>query len=314
VKLRYFTDDYLNEPMKVVVLFFLGMMALSAEAQYQFIAPMPNSPNQNPERCIVVREGHPLDTGIAHQKNLFSIQGSTSGDHEFTIELSNDLKTVILKPVIPFQFSETVTVSIFKLKRADGFLVPSFTFSFSTRREFDASTLEAIHAAIQKMNEDETTNNEAVTQNELSGAPIINVTTNTHPNPGDVFYDYQVGLPVTGTKLTACYMVQSDGDSVFSHHGHGVIADFEINHNGYLTFMDENSAGYKMYDSSYHYMRSFSVVNGYTTDVHELQIFPDGHYFLLGDDYEMVDMKPYGYNFPALVAGSVIQEFDAGDH
>ena len=164
------------------------------------------------------------------------------------------------------------------------------------------------------MNEDEVTNTESNSENLLAGGPIINVTTNTNPNPGDVFYDYQVGFPVTGTKLTACYMVQSNGDSVFSHHGHGVIADFEINHNGYLTFMDENSGGYKMYDSSYHYMRSFSVVNGYTTDVHEFQIFPDGHYFLLGDDPEIIDMTQYGYPSDAMVVGSVIQEFDAGDH
>ena len=55
--------------MKVAVLFLAGMMALSVQAQYQFIAPVPNSSNQNPERCMVIREGHPFDTDIVHHKN-----------------------------------------------------------------------------------------------------------------------------------------------------------------------------------------------------------------------------------------------------
>jgi hypothetical protein len=72
------------------------------------------------------------------------------------------------------------------------------------------------------------------------------------------------------------------------------------------------SDGYDMYDSSFNQVGSYHAGNGYITDVHEFQIFPDGHSYILGLDYETVDMTVYDstYNPNATVAGAILQELD----
>ncbi|MBA3647623.1 MAG: aryl-sulfate sulfotransferase [Chitinophagales bacterium] len=76
------------------------------------------------------------------------------------------------------------------------------------------------------------------------------------------------------------------------------------------------SASFDIYNSNYVKVRSVSAVNGYLTDVHELQLFPNGHYFLIADEFQVMDLTQFdpSYNSNATVTGNVIQEFDGNDN
>jgi len=67
-------------------------------------------------------------------------------------------------------------------------------------------------------------------------------------------------------------------------------------------------------DSSYTVVDSFATGNGYSTDLHELQLLPSGHALLMSYDHERVDMSAVtpGGNPNANVIGLIIQELDGG--
>ena len=296
----------LNTQLLSVIFLLIGF---HCAAQFQFIAPMPNSGNHNVDRNIIIREGHALDENILQKKSFFAISGNKSGAHDFTIELSNDHRTMILKPVTPFAYSEKVTVQLKSgLKRADGIALPALSFSFFTHREFTAEEQQQFENALQNMDDVQASNSIGT-----RAQGNVDVLVNTNPASGQVIYDFE---GISPTTPTGCAIIRSNGDSVFSFSlPSGTLTDFKINHNGYFTFVNRNDS-IEMLDSNYHFIRSFKPVNGYRLDNHEFQIFPDGHYYLLATDDSIIDMTQFNpaYNPHANVTGTVIQEFDAGDH
>jgi hypothetical protein len=65
-------------------------------------------------------------------------------------------------------------------------------------------------------------------------------------------------------------------------------------------------------DSSFSIVASFACGNGILIDVHELIILPNGHFFIIGDDYEYMDMSKIvsNSNTNARVVGMIVQELD----
>lgn len=68
-----------------------------------------------------------------------------------------------------------------------------------------------------------------------------------------------------------------------------------------------------MLDSTYTRVDTYRAGNGYSTDLHELQLLPNGHALLMIYDPQTVDMSRIvpGGNPAATVVGLVIQELDA---
>jgi hypothetical protein len=134
--------------------------------------------------------------------------------------------------------------------------------------------------------------------------------TNNNPTPGEIFFhNYNFFGYATGHHS----IITNDGDSVFTAAGDKRGWDYKINHNGYITMYYKIGSIFEMYDSSYNKVRTYKTTNGYLTDVHEFQVFPDGHYYLQAYDYHLMDLSIYDstYSSNATVAGLVIQGFDA---
>src|SRR5215471_10150029 len=115
--------------MKIKSTLLLLFSALYAQAQMQFVAPMPGSTYQNPNRNIVIRPGDVLDASSL-TSSLFSVSGSKSGDHTFKVVLARDKKTINLNPYEPFAFGETVKVTIKEgLRSIQGEVYKGYDFS-----------------------------------------------------------------------------------------------------------------------------------------------------------------------------------------
>ncbi|MBA3647883.1 MAG: aryl-sulfate sulfotransferase [Chitinophagales bacterium] len=299
-------------PIKLACYFILVFNVSYSYAQFQFIAPVPGSSSHNPDRCIIIREGHEIDKSVLEKKSFFKIEGSKSGNHDFSINLSNDRRTIILKPVIPFSYSEKVTVQIKGgLYRNDGAAIMPLSFSFSIHRKYTDAEQKIFEDAVKKMDAEGFAPEESGSRTALTGN--VNVLINLNPHPGDIFYDFASS---TGIGPTGGNIITSNDDSIFSLVTTGVVTDFKINHNGYLTYTDRTDSDFKMLDSSYHFIKSFKPANGYKFDNHEFQIFPDGHYYMIALDDSIIDLtqfNPY-YQSNAVVIGSVIQEFDDSDN
>ncbi|HKJ80577.1 MAG TPA: aryl-sulfate sulfotransferase, partial [Ignavibacteriaceae bacterium] len=141
--------------------------------------------------------------------------------------------------------------------------------------------------------------------------PMLNVTQSNNPTPGYIFltnFSIQNSNPYGNYLL----IVDNSGNPVFYRKMPQICFDFKLQPNGLLTYYDESTMKFYAMNTNYAIVDSFACGNGYYTDVHELRVLPNGNYFLLGDDFETVDMSQIvsGGNPNAVVEGNIIQELD----
>lgn len=295
------------------IIFYLFIR--NATAQFQFLSPAPGSKYQNTDRNIIIRNGSLLKSAALQKKKIFEINGSRTGSHKFEIVLCRDKKTILLNPLTPFADAETVTVIIRAgIEKETGETIKGFTFSFETNPKLSPQEVEQLDRAREEIYENEF----AITYDQENssdkfdqkGLPPFKITVNTNPAPGDIFFHNYNNIGVATGRRS---IITNDGDSIYSRRSttHGI--DFKINHNGYITLFNKVTYIWEMYDSSYNKVGSYKMQNGYLTDLHDFQIFPDGHCFLMAYDTRFVDMSVYdsSYYTHATVTGLVIEELDS---
>jgi len=94
------------------------------------------------------------------------------------------------------------------------------------------------------------------------------------------------------------------------------IADLKIWPNGQMSYSCKNK--FYLMDSSFAVIDSVSIKNGYTPDLHDMQILPNGHFLLMGTETDTMDLSGYPYfnhngspgSKTALVTCGLIQEQD----
>lgn len=305
--------------MKIPFTLFLVLCLLAGNyvsAQMQFVSPLPGSADHNPERNIIIRDGALIDAASINKKNLFSIVGSISGKHDFELVLCRDQRTIILNPLVPFTEGEKVTATVGNsLRRTDGTFVKPASFSFSIHRTYTQKEKERIAGAREQEWEEEFgrgyADQPAQKKGPNAGAslPPMYITTNTNPSPGEIFFH---NYNFYGYETYHHCIMTNNGDSIYSSGSNVRGWDFKINKNGYLSMYYKFPAKFQLFDSSLIYMGNFSTKNGYITDIHDFQIFPDGHYYVQGYSYTFMDLTVYdpSYHPNASITGLVIQKFD----
>jgi hypothetical protein len=277
---------------------------------------MPGSTLINPEHSIIIREGSLLNKASLTD-NLFSIVGSKSGDHSFRLVLSDDQKTVLLYPLVPFAYDESVTVNINSgMLTREGKTVEPYSFNFSTHREYtpqeqknfkDAESLLFAPEKNQGRAEDKKGKG-ADNERALNGS--FTIITNNNPTPGDIFYDAWNGNFFGSTKYDGYNIITPAGDSVYSSDKLSICFDFSINPDGYLSVYNSNKGGFDILDSNYQVIDTYYPGNGRTSDPHEFTRYTDGHAFMVAEETHTVNMTQYGGSANATVMTTIIQEFD----
>ena len=141
--------------------------------------------------------------------------------------------------------------------------------------------------------------------------PTITVLTDSGPAPGNIFlanFSYV-------DQTFGAFLIESDNEAkniIFqkSLPAKGAF-EFRPQPNGEYTYYDEQSGRFYGLDSNFNVVDTFQA-QGYSTDEHELNIFPNGTYALLGKYVDTVDMSMVvsGGNPAALVTFNVVQLFD----
>ncbi|MBA3647050.1 MAG: aryl-sulfate sulfotransferase [Chitinophagales bacterium] len=294
----------------MAVLFLLTVTY--TRAQIQFIAPLSGSKYHNPERNIIIRPGALINLSSV-QPYLFQIKGSLSGEHEFKLNVALDSKTIVLNPLVPFSYGEEVTVTLQQgVKQADGKTIEPYSFSFFIHRQYTPEEQQRMVELRNKSLEEEFIDpkQQDITSNRTAN-PYYSILKNTTPASGNVFFS---NFSFLGYDTQRLWIIKNSGDSVYSLKSNSKGFDWKLNFNHYLT--SYASVGYDEFDSNYVKIKTFNPANGYSADVHEFLIYPDGHHYMLTVDNEIVDMTVYdpSYQPEALVIGNAIQEFDANDN
>lgn len=310
---------------QLITLILLLLAATICRAQFTYINPMPGTVNHNPETNIILKCAKWINKQSVQSGNLVTITGSTSGNHPYTARLSDDRKTVVIKPLIKFACDETVTVIVnSNLLDVDGNHISGTSFTFGIRKEITPDDAKRNFEVRRQSFIDEYRydpwKKERITRGPqdtiiyLDSMPHYTININDNPYDGQIFFNNhedQVGPDPNTNSFTT--IINNNGSIVWARdvgkEGH----DFKINANGYLTYFITLREIWLIMDSSFNIIDSVQCKNGYesSTNEHDMMIYKDGHVFLIAYDNETTDMTAYGGPVDAKVQYCVLQELDS---
>ncbi len=270
-----------------------------------------------PESNIILRMSEPVALRSILTAALFRVVGSTSGFHAGTVKLADDQVTILFKPDIQFTPGERVSVAVGAgIRTPVGAEMQPLSYTFDVagdlgrrakRDPFDGE-FESMGMSTAPLPADRI---QQVSGDTLPfDFPYIKTTIFDSTAPGMTFLS---NLAFNGPFVPYLLIIDNSGAPVFYRKMKGACADFKVQPNGLLTYYDSDDSAFFAMDSSYTIVDSFKTGNGYSTDVHELRILPNGHALLMAYDPQVVDMSPIvaGGNSAALVTGLIVQEIDA---
>lgn len=305
--------------MKNLLSFFL-LLAVSAQAQFTYVSPRPNSILHPVTKHIILKQGERVDAASLRQE-LFSVTGSQSGRHEMRIVLSSDGKTILLYPVEPYAHEEEVTVTVQPgVRTLSGKLLDGCSFRFSTRPyyspEREAAMREAARAA--RLSEQlyyqkyyEQLEPAADPRGDVTGQFTIKV--NNNPSDGVFMYDtWSASIFGANSKWDGFYIISNNGDSLYGSEKLASAFDFSLNPNGYLSHYNEKVGKWQVRDSNMNVINEYAPGNGYDFDPHEFTIYPNGHAWMVVAETNVMDLSVYdpSYDDDADVMMTLVQEFD----
>lgn len=307
--------------MKFIVPFFFACISLQfASAQFSYINPKPGTDLHHPKVTITLKNGALIDRTSISDHQLAEVKGSMSGKHTWTAQLSDDDKTIIIKPDVPFEYNETVTVTVHpKLRKLTGEMVEGTTFQFSIRAKTTVEQEERIREFrrqnfIEEYGYDPSQKNPEKVVYPLDSMPSFTININNNPAPGRIFYtnhEDQTG-PSAGTNSFTT-IIDNDGTIFWARDTGPDGRDFKLNENGYLSYFIRARGIWMILDSNYYIIDSVQCKNGYelSTNDHDVMMYADGHFLLMAYDIIETDMTAYGGLPNALVQHFVVQELDA---
>jgi hypothetical protein len=308
----------------ILLLMFFHGAALSG-THLQYVSPKPGAHLVSNESNIILRPGEPLDKGSTENSSLITVVGSASGPHSGMVALSDDNKTIVFNPREPFTAGETITVSLHGgLRTMTGRPVDPLEFTFVVSpRKISIDPMYGLFSGLERYHQLQAeTMALSLPRKTRQGAlnlspgdslptdfPSRTILASDNPSPGKILLS---NFDIYSTSVPYLMILDNSGSPVFYRKMDGNCLDFMVQPNGLLTYWDGSLGYFIALDSSYQAVDSFKCGNGYTTDLHELRILPDGHALLLSFDPEPVDMSQIvqGGDTSATVLGLIIQELD----
>jgi hypothetical protein len=314
-------DRYLR--ILCVELALLAVVHAGSEKQksIQYISPRPGAKLVSPSTGILLRPGGKLGIQTFKESEAIAVEGSVSGLHPGRVKVSDDQSTLMFSPENPFTPGETVSVTVPGFSLANGRMSAPFIYSFSTApRTSEAMVPSNISAELRDIPAASTSEMVARQQGReqrlSSGGkmrwglpidfPYMNISAPGEPSPERIF------LATFGGGIPYLIILENTGRPLFYKKMQANCFDFKLQPNGLVTYFDDRVGYFYAMDNSYAVVDSFMCGNGYTTDLHDLQLLPDGHALLMSYDAKKVDMSGVvpGGKSDATVIGLVIQEID----
>lgn len=286
---------------------------------FYYLDPLPESKYINPTTTVIIRPKENIDINTLRLPGAITVRGTISGNRNFTSIIADSGKVVILKLTQHFIVNDIGLVGFSAaIKKNTGESIEPFEYGFAisnnnTIGKRGGSLLELINSSsISSWNkaESNTLNTNSMLR---TGVPQITVTYSHFPSTGKLFFNNLVRTPVEPN--TPCLLiVDNDGRIVLGKEMPDQVYDLNLQPNGLLTYFDDNAGKYYGMNKNYNIVDSFACGNGYTTDLHELKILPNGNYLIMSYDRRAVDSIGSTLSAVSSVIGTVIQEIDTDDN
>jgi hypothetical protein len=231
------------------------------------------------------------------------VTGSRSGVHAGAIVFSDDRRTAIFKPSLPFGNADTVSVSLNSISEDGAPLQCSFGFVTCIRTlTLSSMSAQALRGPVSN----------SLHLDSLPPPPPPNqwglvTTVDSNPTPGRIFLSIipgqepPYGLMITDENSNALLSLPIQAN------------DYVLQPNGLTTCFNPRlaSGAYCAIDSLGSVLQTYACANGVTPDGHELILRKDGGYTLLGLSLTTQDMSAFQGSLSATIQGGVIETFDA---
>ncbi|MFC2119445.1 aryl-sulfate sulfotransferase [Bacteroidota bacterium] len=290
---------------------------------FEYVSPLPNSGYVSPYTNIIVRQGEIIEENTI-KNNSINVTGSSSGAHTGKLFLTDDKKTIIFNPINSFTEGETVTVKLKKgIKTFSGIEVGMLSFNFHISKSWAKNLNENSTKEVLCDFNIPDNRNQLITKKQFShisssitdtlpvDLPNVYVTISNTPTDGYIFiapWFFQ------GSFFDPNYLMIVDnyGTPIYYKKNPVLALDFKVQQNGILTYHNQGLNAFIGMDSSYNVVDTFRCGNGYPTDFHDIQLLDNGHYLIMGQDYQTIRMDTVvaGGDTAATVIGQIIQEKD----
>ncbi len=309
-------------PFFVIIYFLLSLNLFSSQLPsfFSYLEPFPGANLVNKETCIIIRTSLPEVKSCLISNKSINVRGSLSGIHYGEIITSDDNSSVIFKPYNEFQPGEIVSVHLNNLSTMSGKKIEYYQYSF-TIKSFEIKPNPILNFYSEFENNPARIYSENTKEN-LTDFPQITINTSNSPSPGNIFMSnivFNSNIPNSPFLI----VLDNQAQTVFSRRERRNSFDFKAQPNGNYTYYDGYSAKFFELDPNYNVIDSFYCRNGYSTDLHELRLLPNGHAIVVSYDPQIVNMFQYlggggekiGIDTligdtAAIVTGLIIQEID----
>ena len=278
----------------------------------EYISPLANAQYVSKATTLAVRYGPTLSSQNVNAMK-FTVQGNQSGAHSGQAILADDQKTVIFKPDQPFTAGEQVQVSVSGLSVDSKVSFSPISYKFTVATNQKPGGVGAATTPLKNAPASEFPNYLTVPQD----IPHYTVTTASPDNgEGDIFV---AAIPWTAA-VTGSYLLILDGQGNLIYYrsmGNEYNGfDFKVLPNGDLSYFSQKDSTFYVMDSHYQIIKKYQAGNGYTTDLHDLLLLPNGNVILMAYDDETVDMSKVvpGGKTNATVTGLIVQELDPSNN
>ena len=295
---------------------------------YSYLSPLPNAPYCAPQtRFLLVRFKNVSPASLTNLLQFIQVNGTVSGSHPGQSHIASDGRTVIFQNNTDFTAGEVVTVSLAPgvPPQAGGPILPfQYQFAVSTYMPGTPATPSIVAVPSLQLSQPLVSSGEEPAPNTAvkplaitmpngvsvpTELPLIKITVNDNPCALPIFIDNRGG----GGKYYDI-IFDNNGSPLWYQKMPDERRDMRVQTNGVLTMMARNVVNhYNGFDTNYHQIAGYYATNGYGLDEHELQVRPDGTYFMVANRVNTVDMSRYvsGGYYAASVTEQIVQEFTA---
>ncbi len=288
----------------ILIVWLISAFSVSGQqsGNFDYVNPKPLSRYVSPESNIIIKEGSFIDRTTVNE-NIIKVCGSESGAHKGNFLLSDDSKTLVFNPYSPFFPWEKVTVELGEgIRTKAGKSIGKLDFEFFINRKAESSDVKILNKELENDLQNNNPEGKSLVSI-LANVPSLVVDSVNNPSSGYIFF----------APSTYLMIVDNDATPVFYRNVGGYVYDFKLQPNGEITYFVYSPIACYGLDSSLNFKRNFYTANGYSINVHDLRVFPNGHYYILGKKLVDVDMSKIvpGGDSTAQIIDMAVQEFDS---
>lgn len=309
--------------LELFLIMIIGLLPQTSMAQsdhfankgFPYLFPFPGATQINPENNLIIKHVEAFEAEI--DPNMIRLTDSLGNPIRGHLKMLESGHTLLYQPDADLPLNTIIQVNVGRLPLLKGSYSQAIAFSFRTREQplscFKDAFIEAVKEDLE------------------IGSPQTSPYAPRQERSFELPDDYpQYFIQNTGSPANDDYYFQGasigntyyqcifDRNNVpyFYRKTTSRSVDFKLNGKGYLMTYDVDAHLFVEYDSAYDFQRTYACGNGYFTDFHDILVLENGHYYVIGLEFLLVDMSQYiscGQT-NATVRFPLIQELDENDN